>query len=214
VLGPRKVAVGPRKVTHLLTPGGAASLRAAHTQCQVGPSVIAPHALTAGARAAQRIMGVKYSFPSSLHLARECVDLITKIFVANPANRISIGGIRAHPWFLKNLPEELQARPRRPGRRPPLAAGPPPCVGAWARKVARSWRPRYRQRCLLCLYWLRDVGPMRLRASCSLVHLPYKCPWSCLCPRSCTKKTGNTKACRVSQLQLSHLTTSCAFPHL
>lgn len=58
----------------------------------------------------QRIMGVKYSFPSSLHLSRECVDLITKIFVANPANRISIGGIRAHPWFLKNLPEELQAR--------------------------------------------------------------------------------------------------------
>ena len=58
----------------------------------------------------QRIMGVKYSFPSSLHLSRECVDLITKIFVANPANRISIAGIRAHPWFLKNLPEELQAR--------------------------------------------------------------------------------------------------------
>ncbi len=56
-------------------------------------------------------MGVKYSFPSSLALSRECVDLITKIFVANPANRISIGGIRAHPWFLKNLPEELQAPP-------------------------------------------------------------------------------------------------------
>ncbi len=55
----------------------------------------------------QRIMGVKYSFPSNLHLSRECVDLISKIFQANPGNRISIGGIRSHPWFMKNLPEEL-----------------------------------------------------------------------------------------------------------
>jgi serine/threonine-protein kinase SRK2 len=55
----------------------------------------------------QRIMGVKYSFPSNLHLSRECVDLISKIFQANPGNRISIAGIRVHPWFLKNLPEEL-----------------------------------------------------------------------------------------------------------
>ena len=52
-------------------------------------------------------MGVKYSFPSNLHLSRECVDLISKVFQANPGNRISIAGIRIHPWFLKNLPEEL-----------------------------------------------------------------------------------------------------------
>ena len=52
-------------------------------------------------------MGVKYSFPSNLHLSRECVDLISKVFQANPGNRISIAGIRMHPWFLKNLPEEL-----------------------------------------------------------------------------------------------------------
>jgi serine/threonine-protein kinase SRK2 len=55
----------------------------------------------------QRIMGVKYSFPASLHLSRECVDLIARVFVGNPANRISIAGIQKHPWFLKNLPEEL-----------------------------------------------------------------------------------------------------------
>jgi len=62
---------------------------------------LCPHVL-------QRIMGVKYSFPSNLHLSRECVDLISKIFQANPGNRISIGGIRQHPWFTKNLPEELR----------------------------------------------------------------------------------------------------------
>ena len=55
-------------------------------------------------------MGVKYSFPSNLQLSKDCVDLISKIFVGNPANRINIAGIRMHPWFLKNLPEELKVR--------------------------------------------------------------------------------------------------------
>lgn len=30
-------------------------------------------------------MSVKYSFPANLHLSRECLDLISRIFVANPA---------------------------------------------------------------------------------------------------------------------------------
>lgn len=55
----------------------------------------------------QRIMSVKYSFPSNLQLSRECLDLMARIFVANPAQRISIGMIQCHPWFLKNLPQEL-----------------------------------------------------------------------------------------------------------
>ena len=33
----------------------------------------------------QRIMSVKYSFPANLHLSRECLDLISRIFVANPS---------------------------------------------------------------------------------------------------------------------------------
>ena len=56
-------------------------------------------------------MGIKYSFPPHLHLSRECVDIIAKIFVGNPANRITVDGIRSHPWFLKNLPDELRVRP-------------------------------------------------------------------------------------------------------
>ena len=53
-------------------------------------------------------MGVKYSWPSNLHLTRECVDMMNKIFVSNPAQRINIAGIQAHPWFTKNLPDELK----------------------------------------------------------------------------------------------------------
>ena len=59
----------------------------------------------------QRIMGVKYSFPPNLHLSGECTDIISKIFMGNPAHRITIAGIRSHPWFLKNLPEELKVWP-------------------------------------------------------------------------------------------------------
>lgn len=55
----------------------------------------------------QRIMGVKYSFPAGLQLSRECHDLMARIFVANPAQRISIEGIKRHPWFRKHLPPEL-----------------------------------------------------------------------------------------------------------
>ena len=53
-------------------------------------------------------MSVKYSFPSTLHLSRECLDLISRVFVANPAQRISIAQIKQHAWFLRNLPEELK----------------------------------------------------------------------------------------------------------
>ena len=59
----------------------------------------------------QRIMGVKYSFPSNLHLSRECLDLISQVFVANPGNRVTLKGLKQHPWFLQNLPDELKVLP-------------------------------------------------------------------------------------------------------
>lgn len=56
----------------------------------------------------QRIMSVKYSFPSNLQLSKECLDLISKIFVSSTGQRVTIASIKKHPWFLKNLPEELK----------------------------------------------------------------------------------------------------------
>ncbi|EMS59494.1 Serine/threonine-protein kinase SAPK10 [Triticum urartu] len=68
----------------------------------------------------QRIQSVEYSVPNDLHLSAECRDLISKIFVADPAaillpnnyradyeiQRITVPEIRNHPWFLKNLPAD------------------------------------------------------------------------------------------------------------
>ncbi|GMH34694.1 hypothetical protein BSKO_02555 [Bryopsis sp. KO-2023] len=56
----------------------------------------------------QRIMNVRYSFPPSLRVSRDCLDMIERIFVANPADRITLSDIKAHAWFAKNLPKHLQ----------------------------------------------------------------------------------------------------------
>lgn len=55
----------------------------------------------------QRIMGVKYAFPANQRISSECLDLVARIFNADPIGRITMADIRRHPWFLKNLPAEL-----------------------------------------------------------------------------------------------------------
>ncbi|KAF5731828.1 hypothetical protein HS088_TW18G00513 [Tripterygium wilfordii] len=54
-----------------------------------------------------RIMAVQYKIPDYVHISQECRHLISRIFVASPARRITIKEIKSHPWFLKNLPREL-----------------------------------------------------------------------------------------------------------
>jgi len=52
-------------------------------------------------------MAVKYSIPPQLRISVECQDLLARIFVANPAQRITLPEVKQHPWFLRNLPAEL-----------------------------------------------------------------------------------------------------------
>uniref|UniRef100_A0A0A9AUM4 non-specific serine/threonine protein kinase n=1 Tax=Arundo donax TaxID=35708 RepID=A0A0A9AUM4_ARUDO len=54
-----------------------------------------------------RIMSIQYKVPEYVHVSQDCKELLSRIFVANPAKRITIREIRNHPWFLKNLPREL-----------------------------------------------------------------------------------------------------------
>ncbi|XP_024030207.1 serine/threonine-protein kinase SAPK10 [Morus notabilis] len=55
----------------------------------------------------QRILSVQYSIPDVVQISQECRELISRIFVADPATRITIPEIRTHSWFLKNLPADL-----------------------------------------------------------------------------------------------------------
>ncbi|WZY68223.1 hypothetical protein YC2023_000463 [Brassica napus] len=54
-----------------------------------------------------RILNVQYAIPDYVHISPECRHLISRIFVADPAKRISIPEIRNHEWFLKNLPVDI-----------------------------------------------------------------------------------------------------------
>ncbi|GLU02955.1 hypothetical protein SLE2022_201830 [Rubroshorea leprosula] len=54
-----------------------------------------------------RILAVQYKIPDYVHISQDCRHLLSLIFVANPARRITIKEIKNHPWFLKNLPREL-----------------------------------------------------------------------------------------------------------
>ncbi|RDY03538.1 Serine/threonine-protein kinase SAPK7, partial [Mucuna pruriens] len=55
-----------------------------------------------------RIRAVDYKFPDKACMSPESKNLISRIFVANPEMRITMKEIKSHPWFLKDLPKELQ----------------------------------------------------------------------------------------------------------
>ncbi|KAL2333602.1 hypothetical protein Fmac_014815 [Flemingia macrophylla] len=55
----------------------------------------------------QRILSVQYSIPDCVQISQECCHLISRIFVFDPAERITMSEIWNHEWFLKNLPGDL-----------------------------------------------------------------------------------------------------------
>uniref|UniRef100_A0A0D9Z8C5 non-specific serine/threonine protein kinase n=1 Tax=Oryza glumipatula TaxID=40148 RepID=A0A0D9Z8C5_9ORYZ len=54
-----------------------------------------------------RILSVQYSIPDYVRVSADCRHLLSRIFVGNPEQRITIPEIKNHPWFLKNLPIEM-----------------------------------------------------------------------------------------------------------
>ncbi|PWZ28870.1 Serine/threonine-protein kinase SAPK10 [Zea mays] len=71
------------------------------------PAYIAPEVLLKKEYDGKRILGVQYSIPDYVYISPECQNLVSRIFVADPATRITIPEIGNHPWFLKNLPADL-----------------------------------------------------------------------------------------------------------
>lgn len=59
-------------------------------------------------KAIERIMRVQYSYPPKIQISDSCKDLLSRIFIASPTERITIAGIKQHPWFKRNLPSELK----------------------------------------------------------------------------------------------------------
>ncbi|RDY10995.1 Serine/threonine-protein kinase SRK2E, partial [Mucuna pruriens] len=55
----------------------------------------------------QRVLSVQYSIPDIVQISPECRHLISRIFVFDPAERITIPEILNNEWFLNNLPPHL-----------------------------------------------------------------------------------------------------------
>lgn len=49
--------------------------------------------------------------PASLRISADCMNLLERMLKADPAERVTLGRVREHPWFQVSLPIELQARP-------------------------------------------------------------------------------------------------------
>eukprot|EP01025_Chloroclados_australasicus_P068757 TRINITY_DN9580_c0_g2_i1.p1 TRINITY_DN9580_c0_g2~~TRINITY_DN9580_c0_g2_i1.p1 ORF type:complete len:385 (+),score=58.54 TRINITY_DN9580_c0_g2_i1:84-1157(+) len=53
----------------------------------------------------QRIIGVDYKIPPEIPLTPQCVDLLSKMLVADPDRRYSLQQIMHHEWFQTDLPQ-------------------------------------------------------------------------------------------------------------
>ena len=54
-----------------------------------------------------KIMALDYHIPEKLQLSDSVKDLMARIFVKDPAKRITIEEIKKHEWYLHRLPFEL-----------------------------------------------------------------------------------------------------------
>ncbi|XP_004511972.1 serine/threonine-protein kinase SRK2I-like [Cicer arietinum] len=54
----------------------------------------------------QRVLNVQYSVPDFIQISPDCRDLISRIFVSDPSERITIPDIMKNEWFRKNLPAD------------------------------------------------------------------------------------------------------------
>lgn len=55
-----------------------------------------------------KIMKLEYRIPEKLNLSPCVKDLLARIFVKDPSQRMTIAEIKQHAWYLHRLPYELQ----------------------------------------------------------------------------------------------------------
>lgn len=56
------------------------------------------------------IQSTRYAWPRNLPISPVVKDLVKRMLVPDAKQRITIAGVQQHPWFLKNLPDELHVR--------------------------------------------------------------------------------------------------------
>ena len=54
-------------------------------------------------------MAAKWAAPPDIPISTPCHDLLRRLLVADPAQRLTMAQISAHPWFTTNLPADALA---------------------------------------------------------------------------------------------------------
>jgi len=54
------------------------------------------------------LKNASYIIPDGLVLSPDCLDILSKMIVANPNVRLTVDGIKHHPWFVQDLPGEFR----------------------------------------------------------------------------------------------------------
>lgn len=52
---------------------------------------------------------LQWSIPNGIEISSECRDLLTRMLVRDPDERITMQQIHKHSWFIANLPVEVSA---------------------------------------------------------------------------------------------------------
>jgi serine/threonine protein kinase len=50
---------------------------------------------------------LQWCIPNGIEISAECRDLLSRMLVRNPDERITMAEIHKHPWFIANLPVEV-----------------------------------------------------------------------------------------------------------
>lgn len=87
----------------------------------------------------QNILAGRYFLPANVSLSSDCKDLLARIFVVDPAARITVPEIRRHPWFSRDLPRKL-ATPYKPSENCALRAQAERVIKALREKRAEQTR--------------------------------------------------------------------------
>jgi serine/threonine protein kinase len=55
---------------------------------------------------AKKIVRAQYVVPEDIPVSSECVDLLTRVLVADSNARLSMEDIKMHAWFIQDLPQD------------------------------------------------------------------------------------------------------------
>eukprot|EP00958_Prasinococcus_capsulatus_P001975 scaffold179_cov368-Prasinococcus_capsulatus_cf.AAC.15 len=81
------------------------------------------------------LKNASYIIPDGLVLSPDCLDILSKMIVANPNVRLTVDGIKHHPWFVQDLPGEFRHLGTCGGLGPTHAAG---CTRPQAADASRA----------------------------------------------------------------------------